>query len=51
MEDESRAVPKPVEKRESVRGRLEYYQEVIHQHENEKGKGNEAGIRDKIVTY
>lgn len=40
---------KPVEKRESVRGRLEYYHELIRQ--NETGKECEAKIQDKTAAY
>lgn len=36
LEDMSKDVPKPAEKRESVRGKLEYYQELIHQLEKQK---------------
>lgn len=35
------------EKRESVRGKLEYYKELLHQNDNEKGKESEVEIQDK----
>lgn len=38
---------KPAKKRESVRGKLEYYKELLHQHDNEKGKESEVEIQDK----
>lgn len=40
---------KPAKKRESVRGKLEYYKELLRQHDNEKGKESEAEIQDKSV--
>ena len=42
---------KPAEKRESVRGKLEYYKELLRQHDNEKEKESEAEIQDKTVTH
>lgn len=37
-------MPVPIENRESVRGKLEYYQEVIHQNENIVKENNELEI-------
>lgn len=51
MEDMSKDVPKPAEERESVRGKLEYYQELIRQRENQKGEESETEIQSKMVTY
>lgn len=42
---------KPSEKRESVRGKLEYYKELLHQHDNEKGKEREVEIQGKSALH
>lgn len=44
MEDVSKDVPKPTEKRESVRGKLEYYQDLIHQLDKQKREEGELEI-------
>lgn len=44
MEDESKEAPKSIDERGSVRGKLQYYQELINHMEKQKREESELEI-------